>query len=125
MGTNYFYTYDRCECCGRGEQIHMCKNLTSWHAYLGHGEEVGELNGEVKSWKDWKRALAQPDVCVTDEYGDFFSPEEFIEKVENVSRLTRSKHYLERLQYTGINWSGPETFWQDLDGFLFQTVDFR
>lgn len=121
MGTNYSHRYNACDCCGRYEEAHVCKNLTSFSWLVDEHDNV-----LVASWAEWKSRLLAGGTVV-DEYGVTHDTEKFIEQVEATTPEARRKHYDWLVDHgagsVGVE-PGTGVDWLDADGFSFYGGEF-
>lgn len=113
MGTNY-YAHNKkttCECCGRADDmdiLHIGKSSIGWtFSFQGFDEKYHQP--KIKSLKDWKIFLSDPDIFIQNEYGDKISNNDFFEVVnskQNDDNQNHAKLY-------------PEGNWVDEDGYSF------
>lgn len=112
MGTNYYARTDVCECCGRGDERHICKSLTSFRGY-------SEFDLKLRSWRDWKSFLQRDNITVWTEYGEQIPVEKFIADVEATPREARERQTRWVLKY-----HDPSRDWLDAEGFSFHDGEF-
>lgn len=129
MGTNYYLRAGICACCGRYDEIHVCKSFSTWNAPYRYEDEApwGPVV-EIATWEGWKSRLrteAENGGRIFDEYGDEMPIHKFIERAE--------KHGAdaERRQYQAVREAGytvdkiePGSTWVDGDGFTFYAGEF-
>lgn len=78
MGTNFYYSYNRCECCGREDRLHIGKSSAGWtFSFQAHQEP------SIRSYTDWLDFFMRRDGIILDEYGRNYTVEGFREVVEN------------------------------------------
>ena len=119
MGTMYYAIIDACPTCGHGERHAICKNLSSFRAYLSSDP----WGLPVTSWADWKTVLARPGVVVEDEYGHRLFTNSFITDVEAVPMDQRRRQYDAAMEFGCCRDYKSEDF-LDGDGFSFHAGDF-
>ncbi len=131
MGTNYSWRHNICECCGRYDELHICKSFRTFRGHFGE-----EWNGRtmrslpIVSWQGWKTKLLSGGE-VWDEYGQRRNTDVFIEEVESVSPADRRKHHDYCVEHyppgaighraVGV---GPDMQWLCPDGFSFYGGEF-
>lgn len=136
MGTNYFWRHNLCDCCGRYDEWHICKSMTSFQAYFAcpeWNETARQYDPEmplVVSWAKWK-VLLRSGGQVWDEYACQHDVEEFISDVEAVSPERRRRQYdwvrEHPIGYGRANLIDkvvPGGEWLDADGFSFYGGEF-
>jgi hypothetical protein len=73
MGTNYYVTVDKCECCGRGsEELHIGKSSYGWRFTFEEQPAHG-----LTSFAAWMEFLRQRPEAIRDEYDRPHTPEAF------------------------------------------------
>ncbi len=136
MGTNYFAIKDECTCCGRVDEVHICKSLRSFEAPRVWDDDAGEWGDYVlgpSSWAEWKARLIEREEDVVDEYGKRYTAAEFIAMVEDDHDDLARTAEARRRQYDwcvandpGSVSAGPAIgkTWLDPDGFTFTGASF-
>lgn len=77
MGTNYDAVYNRCECCGRAESVHIGKSSAGWRFAV-------EMHPELyKDWQEFEAFLRKEGVEIVNEYGEKCTPQELLERMED------------------------------------------
>ena len=117
MGTNYYFSYDVCECCGRGKIVHVGKGSFGWQfSFRGYVDDDIDLPGfDIRSFADWKKLFAaNPNGKLTDQYGD-------IKTMESFEEYVREKLTQEKKKDTG---DPMRPRWFDEEGFTFCGYDF-
>lgn len=134
MSTNFFWHHNICDCCGRYDELHICK---SFHTFRGHfGDEWDEVNHEILrpplivSWKGWTEKLRSGGQ-IFDEYRRQHDIEEFIAATEALPRPGRRQHHDYCVEHyppgvmghreVGV---GPDMEWLCEDGFSFYGGEF-
>lgn len=74
MGTNYELYYNKCQCCGRSDSIHIGKSSAGWRFIFQKHE------GVVENIAQLKELTAKGEIV--DEYGRTISNEDFWKLVE-------------------------------------------
>lgn len=132
MGTNYTWRHNICECCGRYDELHICKSLTTFRGHFG--DEWDEERAAfvypplITSWKDWtERLLSGGEVW--NEYGDRIDTHEFINLVEGTDLTARRRNYdwnvAHQHDYTASPLDVvPDGSWLDDMGFSFYGREF-
>ncbi len=127
MGTNYYVTTNKCECCNRYDIIcHIGKSSYGW-AFSFRGYKKDNLI----SWKTWKEFLKDEELVIRDEYGDVITYNEFVEKIEN----HKSPNYVREDGHKNLShnaegklgdrpWFNPDYDWDDEDGYSFTSLEF-
>lgn len=114
MGTNFYHRTAICEHCGRYDEHHICKSMTSFQGYP---------DLDVMSWQDWKRRIRAGGE-VWNEYGDQIPTEDFIRDVELEDMQERRRQYdwvkAHSLPYD----TEDQKTWLDPDGYTFYAGDF-
>lgn len=123
MGTNYYVRYNRCDCCGRYDELHMCKSFRTYQAHwdLPHINPVGQIT----SVSDWLKLLEMPGVEVWDEYGDQHDPVEVRARISD-SRAASSDEYAKALEFHAqhqLSWLSHDGY-RDPDGYYLLKTDF-
>ena len=77
MGTNYYVRMNKCESCGRYDEIHIGKQSAGWR-FLVHIQEQ-----YYKSLKELFDFLSKQDVELYDEYDEKIDVGEFKVKIES------------------------------------------
>lgn len=123
MGTNYYVTKDKCECCKRStREYHIGKSSGGW-AFSFQGYPWNKLT----SWKAWKEFLKGE--TIEDEYGDPVPYDEFVKMVESykapgfcndAGRVNLQHNDEGRKQ----GFFDPKYDWDDEDGYSFTTREF-
>ena len=121
MGTNYYWRRDFCGQCGRYDEVHVCKSLISFQG----SPMADELGRTVVSWQDWKRLLTEDAAEIVDEYGNEYTADEFIAKVEATDPEARRRQFDYVRQQVATIGIGPDLNWLDSDGFSFYGGEFR
>lgn len=132
MGTNFYHRYNKCECCGRYDERHICKSGTSFQGYRNDPADAvlfpadpPVYDPEILSWADWKTHL-QAGGEVWDEYGSRWDVGEFIDYVERSNPPQRRRQYdwmvAHRYDYSVVG--GLEHDWLDPEGFSFTDQEF-
>jgi hypothetical protein len=123
MGTNYYAVSkpcaDACAHCALQQEVHVCKSLTMFRAYLTNPFEPDA--DPILSWRDWRDELAIHAACIRDEYGREQPVSDFVQHVQATSRLAREKQY--RWMVDNALDSGADDF-LDIDGFSFNRREF-
>lgn len=124
MGTNYYFDYNICDCCGRYDTLHVGKNGTMLRAHMTdpYGDDPPTPVGEIRGWADWKQLFARVDGVARDEYGDPISIESLIGRFEATTPAQRRRQYdaLVELPYTfDVRYD-----WLDADGFSVSAREF-
>ena len=131
MGTNYFALEDECTCCGRADEVHICKSLCLFEAPRVWDDDAGKYGDYVlgpSSWAEWKARLIEREEAVVDEYGKRYTAAEFIAMVEDDHDDPARNAEARRRQYDwcvandpGSVSAGPAIgkTWLDPDGFTF------
>ena len=135
MSTNYFWRHNICDCCGRYDELHICKSMVSFQGRF-HEAEWDETTSQyappavlVASWADWKR-LISGDGQIWDEYGTQRQVAEFIASVEATDPAARRRQYEwcaghpETVDRADIGRIGPRGNWLDAEGFSFYGGEF-
>ncbi len=92
MGTNFYLTVNRCECCGRSDELHIGKRSAGWPFSF-------RAQGDLTSFSAWNQALADPVVyAIRDEYHAAYTVEEFIAMVDKHNAQYRQCHTDSALQ---------------------------
>ncbi len=85
MGTNYYAltVLDECESCGReGRKVHLGKTSAGWPPLLRLRKAEGSLP-QIESYIAWERFVrSQFIVLLEDEYGDRYTPDQLIGRLE-------------------------------------------
>lgn len=117
MGTNYYVTKDKCDCCKRYDiEAHIGKASSGW-SFSFHGYRHMRL----VSWAAWKEYLK--DRQIHNEYGEEVPYEEFVEMVEGYKSPKANKfHHNE--EGRKFNWFNPEYDWDDPEGYSFSEREF-
>lgn len=135
MGANYYWRHDICSCCGRYDELHICKSLTSFQAQFAEAEwddlakQYAPPEPLAVSWSDWKD-LIRKDGEVWDEYGHRQDVDDFIARVEATDPLSRRRQYdwcvnhPQDVPRRRIDRVGPRGEWLDADGFSFYGGEF-
>ena len=64
MGCNYYWIENKCECCGRQDELHIGKSSAGWQfTFRGYEYE------NIHSYKDWVNRLTNTEGQIVDEYG--------------------------------------------------------
>lgn len=112
MGTNYTWRHNICECCGRYDELHICK---SFHTFRGHfGDDWDEVDHRivrppiVVSWKGWVEKLRSGGQ-IFDEYRRQHDIEEFIAAAEALPRAQRRQHF----DYVAANYLPGQCGWRE------------
>lgn len=121
MGTNYYVRSACCSTCGRYDEHHICKSLSSFEAKRRWDDDLGVVI-ECGSWAEWRTFLRSNPVEVWDEYGRRHEVEDFIGQVEALPPESRCRQhgYMVR-DYPQEVSDGPQEgmSWLDPDGFSF------
>lgn len=129
MSTNYYALIDECFDCGRADRVHICKSLISFHAPVVEDWSTANPVRTIfpSSWREWKRKLFTERIEVEDEYGERFTPDEFVALVGQTVLEARRRQYDWMAAHDPIRVSaGPEIgmTWLDPDGFTFTAREF-
>lgn len=132
MGTNYYWHYNICDCCGREDIKHICKSHNKFQGYFTDSEWNDETNQydspkpEIVSWQDWKNTLLNTPGQIWNEYNDHVKVDEFIKEVEAVPMESRRRQYDWMKDHGRLEQHHPghENDWLDKDGFSFSSVEF-
>lgn len=129
MSTNYYALIDECFDCGRAHSVHICKSLISFHAPVVEDWSTANPVRTIfpSSWREWKRKLFTERIEVEDEYGERFTPDEFVALVGQTVLEARRRQYDWMAAHDPIRVSaGPEIgmTWLDPDGFTFTAREF-
>lgn len=112
MGTNYYYRYNLCDCCGRYDEEHVGKSSFGW-SFSFHGTD------EIRSFDDWLKFFESHPGQLFDEYDRPVTIKEFKELVE--AKRDGFNHVLEcRRKHYGYD----EREWIDSQGNSFSAHDF-
>lgn len=151
MGTNYYWTENVCECCGRKDLIHIGKSSYGWaFSFRGHsttdkwkylpteaGNEIClEYEVELYSWKQYKEFLKNK--IIYNEYNEIVDYNWFVDFVENekspnfvneTTGLKNLNHIYEILSNPRCNtihseYSDRNLHWNDEDGYSFSSTEF-
>lgn len=152
MGTNYYAVLEanKCECCDRSDKykIHLGKKSCGWN-FSFQGFKSGEFShdwpnnfsrADLTSWKEWRQFLRMGimvlsdggvpttySIIILDEYGEEISLEE-LDRVVDSQRdgLVHNTEILKDRRYSNIwaEYSDPNKFWLDDEGFSFTTTEF-
>lgn len=134
VSTNYYWRHNICACCGRHDEWHICKNLTSFEAHFGPAEWDDTIKRFtappplVTTWAEWK-GLLRTEGQVWDEYGHRHDVEAFIARVENTKPEDRRRQYdwcatHPQLGVRHLDCVQVDGDWLDPDGFSFYGGDF-
>jgi hypothetical protein len=122
MGTNYYHRFNRCDCCGRYDERHICKSMTSFQGYRPDPLWPDEDAPTIVSWADWKAALQTGEVW--DEYGRQLNVAQFIDDVEATGPARRRRQY-DWMQENGARYRLKlDHDWLDSEGFSFTDREF-
>lgn len=135
MGTNYYWRHNICSCCGRYDELHICKSLVSFEGHFAEAER-DETSGKyappaalIVSWSQWRNKLRDGGE-VWDEYGLRHDTAEFIAFVEATDPVARRRQYEWCVNHPHIvpprriDRIGPCGEWLDADGFSFYGGEF-
>lgn len=126
MGTNYYARVNECDCCGRFDELHICKSFVSFEAPR-HWDEDGEVTLYPASWADWRAFLATAGATIRNEYGEVLTLDEFVAAVEATDPDGRRRQFDAMCEGWPDEVSdGPEVgkTWLDPDGFTFSGREF-
>jgi len=90
MGTNYFMLTNRCECCGRADELHIGKSSMGWRFTARTYDDPYGDEGPT-TWSEWHAALARCD-GIRDEYGDEVTLDAFLALVGRKADLRSSEY---------------------------------
>jgi hypothetical protein len=121
MGANYYHRTNRCDCCGRFDERHICKSGTSFQGY--RPDWANDSTPLIVSWEEWKTAL-RADGEVWDEYGQRHDVEQFIADVEATEPERRRRQYDWMVQHARDYGLSMDRDWLDPDGFSFTLSEF-
>lgn len=127
MGTNYYVRSRICECCGRYDEDHICKSLSTFEAKRRWDDDACETVIECGSWAEWRTFLRSNVVEVWDEYGNQHDVEDFIRDVEYMPPESRGRqHQFMLADYAHEVSDGPANgmSWLDPDGYSFSGREF-
>lgn len=140
MGTNYFATYQHCECqCPAcTERIHICKSLVSFRGYRQDPKDLemwpddtppASPWGDIASWSDWRAVLLGekpgPKISgIVDEYGSQHEIAEFIARIDATEKEDRRRQYDAVQHYIGAFPPDTSNYWLDPDGYSFYGGEF-
>lgn len=123
MGTNFYHRFNKCDCCGRYDERHICKSGVIFRGYRRPDYlDSDDPFTEVLSWADWKgMILAGGEVW--DEYGEKSDVRDFIAYVESHAPEQR------RRQFDWMLENDRESIregrdWLDAEGFSFYSGEF-
>jgi hypothetical protein len=122
VGTNYYFRTAICGECGRYDEVHICKSLTSFDTIRRFNSDSAEVEILVGSWAEWKTYLRNTVGRIYDEYGAARQVEEFIAAVEAVTPENRRWQYDWMVAHAARDVSeGPQVdkTWLDPDGYTF------
>lgn len=125
MGTNYYVTKNKCECCKRyDEEYHIGKSSHGW-AFTFQGYPWIKLD----SWKQWREFLKDQEI--TDEYGEKISYEDFCAMVETYKSPGyvrpdghKNMSHNEQGKVGSRPYYRPDYDWDDEDGYSFTVTEF-
>ena len=91
MGTNYYLRLFPCPTCHKSdESLHIGKSSYGWtFSFRGYDGSTGEP--VIKSEKDWRRVMKEPDRGIYDEYGRNISYKRFWQLVSK-KKISRNNH---------------------------------
>lgn len=122
MGTNYYLRHGICACCGRYDELHICKSFRTWHAPVEWPDEPPyEPVVRIATWEGWKRRLR--DECASggrifDEYGRERPLHEFIEHGDRSGADPEQRPGYRNAEIK------PRGEWYDADGYWFYAGEF-
>lgn len=122
MGTNYNFRTAVCGECGRYDEVHICKSMTSFDTIRRTNPDSYETEILVGSWSEWKTYLRNTVGEIVDEYGAVHQVEEFIAAVEAIDPEDRRWQYDWMVKnQPGYVSDGPQVdrSWLDPDGYTF------
>lgn len=83
MGTNYYATYNRCECCGRRDSVHIGKSSAGWRFAI-------EMHPTIYiDWREFEAFVLKGDVEIVDEYGKVHTSDELLKLIEETKEGQR------------------------------------
>lgn len=130
MGTNYYAIENACGCCGRYDEVHICKSMISFEAYIEWDQNDNPVI-TVGSWAEWKQRLWDKASSVVDDYGGRYTVDAFIAVVEDTALLATAEQRRSQFEWCLVNEpssvsAGPEVdkTWLDPEGFTFTARPF-
>lgn len=87
MSANYYVRYDKCECCGRYDKLHIGKQSVGWTFLFRSYREL-----ELHSAGQWRELLNKKGSSILDEYGVTITPEDFFAKVEAAQTAVNKRY---------------------------------
>jgi hypothetical protein len=126
VGTNYYWRFKICTCCGRYNEAHVAKSGNTWQAYpqellnADHSDwgfaTESPLGFPVLSFADWRKVFIEVPGELWDEYGQQINdPVAWLDEWQPPDVEARRR----KLEYwhEGTNWWCP-------DGYHFVAQDF-
>ena len=115
MSTNYYIDVNKCDCCGRFEEVHIGKKSAGW-------EFMFQSYNTLRSWQAWKQFLTSQKIY--DEYEREVEYDDFVRKVETSLKGTfngrmNKNHYDEGKG----KWNQLDE-WKDKEGYSFTSNEF-
>jgi hypothetical protein len=89
MGLNFDINVNRCDCCGRSDELHVGMVAHGWRAMI-QTVEGDAPSPYPRTWDAWKALLTENDGALTDEYGEVVPSAEFIATCE--ARANEASH---------------------------------
>lgn len=123
MGTNFYAIYNKCEHCGRSDEMHLGKQSAGWRFTF---QSIERYDLKLTTARGWFAFLQQPGTFIEDEYGNKYTFDEFKKRVRFFDG--RSTAEWNGLHYTGCTreqWTewGKHDY-KDDEGYDFCRVDF-
>lgn len=122
MGTNYYVHINECWECGRWEELHVGTSGTCVQAHVRPAWSADDPTpiGEIRSWADWRKLLAEVDHTCWDEYGARLTTSELIAIFEGSDPAARRRQY----DWMIAHREPMSHDWLDADGFSVTAVEF-
>jgi hypothetical protein len=122
MSTNWYAEFNTCDCCSRGDTLHIGKTASmggvSLRAYPD--PPLPAWGTPIMSWEDWKDALHRADLIV-DEYGEIGDAPELVTLFEGYSAEGRRVQFDWLVDHGKLR-EGRD--WLDADGFSMSAGEF-
>ena len=74
MGTNYYLTFNECDCCKRMDKIHIGKSSAGWYFSL-------HVTDELNSLDKWIETFKEAGTHIVNEYDDLLSTYDMVKKI--------------------------------------------
>lgn len=126
MGTNYYVRYNRCGCCDRYDELHMCKSFHTYRAHRANSWDHKDVSpvGDIVTVADWLRLLELPGVEVWDEYDSPHHVPTVVERIKESVESSTNGYHATVDSYRRYGGSFVAEHWLDSDGYHMEPREF-